>query len=228
MKYTLISFGTAYPLMYRRAINRTRKVCRSLGIPHHLQIIDPVTFLRFGWHSAVLYKPTFIKNMLHGFNDTVVWIDADCELLDKFDLPEGDWDIGTVPHQLLRNRLHFTPWVVSLLAIRPTEQAKRLVGFWEQLCQWNVLGKPEARCSDHARLMWALAVMPEVQVQNILPYVRGKVYLDARHKKRSKLGYDQIPIEYNDWYPVIKIPEDKDIQEYLLQEVKQWQKNAKI
>jgi len=222
MKYTLISYSTSHPVTYRKGLNKLRKSCRGFNIPYYLWLIDQVSFPASGWLQTVLYKPTFIKTALHGFNDTIVWMDADCELLDKFDLPEGGWDIGVVPHQLLRNRLRFTPWIISIMAVRPTEQAKKLLGFWEHICQWDVFGGRYAVCSDHERLMWALAIMPEVKVKNILPYLRGKVYLDARHKKRSKLGYDQISIEYDNWCPIMKMPVDEDITNYLLQEVKQW------
>lgn len=202
-------------MKYRRYLNHTRKRCKDLGVPHHLQLMDSRVHAGFsGWLNKVLYKPTFIKEMLYGWNDNIVWIDADCRILDKFDLPNGDWDIGVVPHQITRNRLHFTPWVVSLLAVRPTTRAKKLLDFWEHLCQWDVLGKPEAVCSDHERFIWVLAAMgDQVRVQNILPQVRGKVYLDPGKKKESTLK--ELPTELDDWYPEMRMPADKDIARYV-------------
>lgn len=190
--YRIISFGTPSKT-YRGGLNKIRRSCREFNIPYHLWLIDPVLFKRPGWHGKVLYKPTFIREMIEGYNETVVWMDADCWLLDRFTLPEGDWDIGVVPHQLERNRIHFTPWIVSLLAIRPTKRAKLVLHYWEKLC------KTDGRESDHERFIATLEIVG-CQIQNILPYVRGKVYLDPRHRKRSKLTYEEMPAELDNWY----------------------------
>ena len=198
MNSTVISFGTNYPITYRKNLNYTRKTCRRFNIPHYLWQIDQVLFRRSGWLRKVLYKPTFIKEMLLGFDTPIVWIDADCRLLDQFELPEGDWDVGLIPHQILRNRIHFTPWLSSFMVFRPTAQTKILLRDWEWLCQDHSRGE-----GDHERLMWALnrVVKGILRVQNILPYLRGKVFLDPRHRKRTKLTYEEMPAELDNWYP---------------------------
>jgi len=204
--YRIVSFGTAHPHQYRKGIAGTKKKCRALSLPYHMELIDPTLFQFRGWYGGVLYKPTFIKKMLHGYDQPIVYLDADCEVVSEFTLPEGDWDIGMLPHQILRNRIHFDPWVSSLLAFRPTDRAKRLLDMWERLCQWGGL-----RESDHERLTWILSIMEdEIRIQNLLPNLREKIYLDPRHRKRCKYSYEEIPKELDNWNPPKKeLPEDK-------------------
>jgi len=152
-----------------------------------------------GFQKATLYKPTFIKEML-GFG-TIVWIDADCEVLNTFELPSGDWDVGFMPHPIDKNRDNYTPWCGFLIALKPTEKTKRFVDLWEYLCQWQGL-----RQGDHERMMWALATMQsqehKIEVINLLQNLRGNIYMDPRHRKRTT--FEDVPIELDSFNPVLR------------------------
>ncbi len=213
-EYRIVSYGTYLPRMYRDGIARIYCLCHELGMPSTLKILGPTNHPKWYWYETVLYKPVFIKEMLGTYDQTLMWIDADCQILSTFDLPEGDWDIGLIPHPNPRNRKHFTPWLVSCFVIRPTPQARLLLEIWEHLCQWpEYADVNERQESDHERLMWTLAIMGDtIKVKNILPSVRGRVYLDPRHRKRNKLTYEEVSKELDDWYPdEIKLPKDKCI-----------------
>jgi len=208
--YRVISFGTYFPSMYRNGIARIYRQCQEFKIANSLRILGPAN--QPNWYGAVLFKPLYMREMLQAHNQTLVWIDADCRLLEPFDLPEGDWDIGLIPHQIPRNRIYFTPWLVSCLAIRPTPQTRLLLDMWIHFCQWlEFAGIEERRPGDHERLMWVLSIMGDtIKVKNILPYMRDKIYLDPRHRKRNKLSYKEVPRKLDDWYPdEIKLPKDK-------------------
>lgn len=203
MNYTIVSFGTVRPVAYRRGMTATHRACKRLGIPNYMWKVESAIP---GYKRMFLYKPTFIKQMLHGFCDTVVWIDADCIVLHKFELPEGDWDIGLMPHPTPRNRIHSTPWSSFLIAVRPTNRARRFLDLWEHFCQWEDLAE-----GDHPRLIWALAIMEQLspdaklRVRNILPALRGNVFMDPRHRKRNKFTYQEVPAEVDNWDPKMRI-----------------------
>lgn len=188
--FTVVSFGTAYPAMYRRKAIDIHKKCKELNINNYVWIPEAVYL--YGYYKAVLYKPTFIKDMLKGFNHTILWIDADCEILDKFNLPDGEWDIGLVPHPIERNRKNFTPYCGAFIAFKPTDRAKNLLDSWENMCKWNL------PIGDHERLIWTLAILKDrITIVNLLPELRNKVYMDPRHRKRTT--FKEVPTNVDNW-----------------------------
>jgi hypothetical protein len=109
----------------------------------------------------------------------LIWLDGDSVITGHIELPDGDWDVGT-----LKNNIGDEVNLIASLCIafQPTVAALRFIEFWEQLCSapWLHPGL------DHRRLNYAYSVLSD-QVTSIelLPCVMGKLTRDVGSSKEK-------------------------------------------
>ena len=167
----VISYGTRDGT-YDAYSDRLRASCDAHGVAHSIETIPPC-----GWENACMFKPSFIKFKLLTLNRPLVWLDADAVLQDSFELPDGDWDIGTLPN----NRTSSINQKGSVcLCFRPTLAALRLIETWEQFCSTFWVGEGV----DHSRLNYTLQVLSGTYTEvDVSPVFSGVLVRDLGKKK---------------------------------------------
>lgn len=121
---TVISFATDN---YR---NDSARLLRSLdrwNLSHYIEYIPD----RGSWETNCAYKPTFILDyMEHHGSESVIWLDADAELVaepDLFELPTGfDFAVHSRPDQ--QHRMRFASGTLFFSA-----RALDLLREWERV-----------------------------------------------------------------------------------------------
>lgn len=130
-----------------------------------------------------LRKPGFLLAMMDLYrNDAVVWCDADSHLVDSFELPAGNWDIGLLPHYNPRLAKK-NPMCAHFIAARPTKEAKHFLTVWAYLCNWPGLTKYH----DHKRLTWARYMLEgEYEEVDLSDCISGTLVSDRGRSKEHK------------------------------------------
>lgn len=175
--FTVISYGTEGA--YEECLCRLSWQCCDAGLDHDMTFLPAMPRI-----AAYLHKPTFILNTLNKLDRTVVWLDADTTVLRRFELPDGDWDVGVVPNTQTKS-LRKNPTSSFVLAFRPTEGSRILLGLWKYLCDWRWLS---AKRQDHKRLTWAREISEGRHTEiDLTPYLRGALIRDAGTPKEAAL-----------------------------------------
>ena len=141
--FIVVSYGTANG--YWRFADRLETGCIRVGLKHDIQHLPSTPRPK-----AYLMKPRFIRSRLDNLG-TIVWMDADTTVLRPFTLPDGNWDVGLIPNTTAKSR-NKNPTSSFVLAFRPTDGARTLLGIWAYLCDWPELS---IKRQDHKRLTWA-------------------------------------------------------------------------
>ena len=140
----VVSYGTKDG-RYDRHLGELKEMLKEAGLKHDLKVVPPTFEAR-----KCLIKPRIIIDALAKHKCPVVWLDADTTVLKPFALPDGDWDVGTVPntnpHSISKN-----PTCAFVLAFRPTQKALHFLKVWKYLCDWHELCPNR---QDHKRLTW--------------------------------------------------------------------------
>jgi hypothetical protein len=150
MKYTLISFysepeqGGTY---YTEHATRLKAQCESLGIDNVIENI-PTTG---NYYTNTFLKPQFILSCMDRIKTPLLWIDADCSLLEVPNLDSFQGiDMGAI------NRGGHLPIFSHALFFNQTPAAKDILLRWNEISkigsvQWK--GTPKG---DHDALVVAL------------------------------------------------------------------------
>jgi len=170
---TVISFGTRDG-RYDACARRLERACRAAGMQASIETIPACPP-----ENAFLFKPTFIKVKLLTVGGPVLWLDADALVTQPIALPEGDWDVGTLPNNLGDP---VNPKAALCIAFNPTVAALRFLEHWEQLCAAHWL-KPG---HDHRRFNYAREILAgHYEEGDLSDAVRGRLVRDAGREKEA-------------------------------------------
>lgn len=104
----------------------------KLGLDHTIVSYDPSD----EWLSITRTKPTIIQALLDTSKNGVLWVDADCELIEKPKL-----DNKLYPHIIKRDA--FSPHVYVMYF--PNNQlSRRMLWLWQESCLTERLGDHDA------------------------------------------------------------------------------------
>ncbi len=147
----IVSFGTQDS--YEKYVYLLRDNLSQLGAKHEVDLIPS-----FGSKKkACLYRPQFLIGKL---KETILHTDVDTKFLSLIDLPKeawllfdnswGEWDVGIARNSPFGSFSRL-PFVVFVLAIRPTYGSWAFLDTWRRLCEerWD-------KYDDHQRFVWAL------------------------------------------------------------------------
>ena len=140
----VVSYGTRGN-RYERHLASLDSRLAALGMRREMHLVD-----RTRQALKCLLKPTVILDALERRRKTVVWLDADTTVLDRFEVPGGEWDIGTIPNTNPRSRSK-NPTSAFVLAFRPTAATIQFLQVWKYLCDWHELCPNR---QDHKRFTW--------------------------------------------------------------------------
>jgi len=170
---TVISFGTRDGT-YDAFVQRLHESCRAAGMATSVETIPSCSR-----DNACLFKPTFIKLKLLTIGGPVLWLDADAVVSEAIALPQGDWDLATLPNNL---RDHVNAKAALCIGFKPTVPALRFLEHWEQLCAAHWL-KPGY---DHRRFNYAREILAGYYREaDLSEAVRGRLVRDAGRQKEQ-------------------------------------------
>ncbi len=128
---------TASTPSYYEKMKRLKGQCESLGMEIHACELS----VEEGCNETEVFMsvhPMLVHSKLKELDRPVMWIDADDEVLNRFELPTGcDVAIIDNPEQQIKwTRLHYSPMAV----LYPTEKGRRLAERWVEIYQSGLFG----------------------------------------------------------------------------------------
>jgi hypothetical protein len=170
---TVVSFATRDGT-YDTYLHRLAEACASVGMRSSVETIPACPP-----ENAFLFKPTFIKTKLLTRAGPIIWLDADALITERLVLPDGAWDVGTLPNNLPDP---VNPVAALCIAFNPTVGALRFLEHWEQLCSAHWL-KPG---HDHRRLNYTREILAGHFVEaDLSDAMRGRLVRDAGRGKEA-------------------------------------------
>lgn len=197
--YTIISFGSTQPEVYAQCAARLEASCEKYSIENSISTID---FSGGDRKDICLFKPTFILDELLKKKAPILWLDCDTDLISGLGnkLPEGDWDVGFVPHpnhrlhrrlkSVLMKRQNITHENVvgaAVVALNYTPNAIKFLQNWKYLCNWRDL----ASGGDHVRMCWARKMSP-IKECNLASFLNRKIILNSGRPKEVLLAWSFV------------------------------------
>lgn len=161
-KPIIVSFATndRYRVYGERLVER----CESLGLDHHVEFLEPWANKR----KTCIYRTYYLCDLMKEYNRPLVWFDADGDILESFDIPDGVAGFVRNPFKHPYNHI-----CASIFMVRDPDVLDR----WKFYCdQW----KP-GEIGSHRRLCW---VANEIDWNDMTPHVKGKVIVRTKNEER--------------------------------------------
>lgn len=156
--YTVVSFATP---TYTKFLQRLAENCVKLGIPFHSDEYSD----RGSRVANTCIKPEFIIKSLKELKTPVLWIDCDCRIEQKFEIPLLDADVGTVYNRVPHHKNRISG---GLVWFNYSTGSQKLLNDWYQRC------KKQTRL-DHPLLCESIkALRKDVSITDITPFVVDK------------------------------------------------------
>jgi len=119
-----------YTLDYMESAMRLRVELDNLGIEHHLQKISRTSLNYQDWQRETFYKANFVRDMMNKYPErSIVWIDADAEVLAYPDL------FDDFPGNLGARIFHGTKLLSGTVYFRNCPEVRTIVDDWIRLNQ---------------------------------------------------------------------------------------------
>ena len=139
----IVSFATDQPF-YRDAAEALRRDCDGLGVAHDIRVLQ-----RWGGskRERVIYKPTFIRELLEEHNQPLLWVDVDSRLSAGPATPDTRMDVGVAanPYGTCRGLI----LTAGAIFVRPNSRTEAFLQDWENRCKES----PRSGFGDHYYLV---------------------------------------------------------------------------
>lgn len=144
MKFISFWYDKPNSNYYKTASERLKKQMQKLNYDF---AFEELTFNDNSYEHITLHKPTFILNKLQELNDSVCWIDIDCQILHPIDLSIFDADICLGRRDPQKIAPH-----ASVIYANTKNETKEFLNAWKNKCD-QYKNDPLYEGGDHSQLI---------------------------------------------------------------------------